>query len=53
MPKKDDLTTWFMGIMFAIMVTAVPWAMSVHGRLTSIETTLKFIYDAGRTADES
>lgn len=45
MPKKTEVNTMFMAIMTTILIAGIPWAMSVHGRLTSIETTLKIIYE--------
>lgn len=45
MPKKTEVNTVFMAIMTTILIAGIPWAMSVHGRLARIETTLTIIHN--------
>ncbi len=35
-----DLTTIFLGIVATIMLSGVPWAYTIHGRLARIEERL-------------
>ena len=35
------LLTWGVGLICTIMVAEIPWAFSMHGRLSSIETHIK------------
>ena len=37
-----NLLTLFMGVMTAVALGGIPWAYKINGRLTSIETALKY-----------
>jgi ABC-type transport system involved in cytochrome c biogenesis permease subunit len=39
--SEIEISTVFLGIIASILIAGVPWAYSVHGRLSKIETKLQ------------
>lgn len=51
--RRVDILTVLLGLGVSLLVAAVPFAYSVHGRLSMIETTLQMMIPSSKLASKA